>query len=55
MVSVCIGISWGSSRTLSIDGSKVVSELQSMSEPNPEDFEGVCEEAGVGGKGDGVP
>ena len=41
MVSVCIGTSWGSSSTLSIDGSKVVSELQSMSEANPEEFEEV--------------
>lgn len=39
--SVCIGTSGGSSSTLSTDGSKVVSEFQSMSVPNPEDFEGV--------------
>lgn len=41
MGSVCIGTSEGSSSTLSMDGSNVVSEFQSMSVPNADDFEGV--------------
>lgn len=40
LVSVCIGTSEGSSNTLSMDGSKVVSELQSISVPNSTWFEG---------------
>lgn len=39
--SVCIGTSEGSSSTLSMDGSKVVSAFQSMSVPDAKDFEGV--------------